>query len=78
MAAYMGHLSGPIMGKKDFIPTSGFTFDDTDINMSRIRQWRRYLAADSAIGVLGNLITTLMTCLLAYALLHPQNILPDE
>ena len=33
---------------------------------------------DSAVGIVGNILTTLMTCLLAYAVLHPQGLLPDK
>jgi hypothetical protein len=40
--------------------------------------WRRYLSADALIGIGGNLATTLMTCLLAYALLFPQGLLPQD
>jgi hypothetical protein len=32
---------------------------------------------DIGIGIGGNILTTLMTCLLAYALLYPTGILPD-
>ena len=31
-----------------------------------------------SFGIIGNLLTTLMTCLLAYALLFPQGLLPEE
>jgi hypothetical protein len=40
-------------------------------------RWKRYLVVDSGIGVLGNLLTTLMTCLLAYALLFPKGLYPE-
>jgi hypothetical protein len=40
-------------------------------------RWKRYLLVDSGIGVVGNLITTLMTCLLAYALLFPRGLYPE-
>lgn len=40
--------------------------------------WRRFLWIDSGIGVVGNLFTTLMTCLLAYALLFPEGLLPEK
>ena len=42
------------------------------------RTWRRFLLADTGIGVFGNLATTLMTCFLAYAVLFPKGIVPDE
>ncbi|MFQ5588695.1 MAG: Nramp family divalent metal transporter [Nitrospiria bacterium] len=43
-----------------------------------LKQWRRFLWVDSGIGVVGNLFTTLMTCLLAYALLFPEGTLPEK
>jgi hypothetical protein len=39
--------------------------------------WRRYLSADAFSGVAGNLVTTATTCLLAWALLYPQGLLPQ-
>lgn len=39
--------------------------------------WRRFLLFDSGVGVLGNLATTLMTCLLAWALLFPRGLYPE-
>jgi Mn2+/Fe2+ NRAMP family transporter len=50
----------------------------TDAIVSRGQAWRRLLVVDSGLGVVGNLLTTLMTCFLAYAILHPQGILPEE
>ena len=46
--------------------------------LKRWNHWRRYLAVDSLTGICGNLFTTLMTCLLAYALLFPKGLLPNE
>lgn len=41
------------------------------------RKWRNFLAADAGIGIVGNILTTLMMCLLAYAILHPKGLMPD-
>lgn len=43
----------------------------------RLRRWYRYLHIETTIGVLGNLATTLMMCLLAYALLLPHGVVPE-
>ena len=75
MAHYMGRLTGPITGKAEAIPASGFT-PDHDEGLAYVRRWRRYLFWDISIGIGGNLLTTLMTCLLAYALLFPKGLLP--
>jgi hypothetical protein len=40
-------------------------------------RWKRYLVLDSGFGVTGNLMTTLLTCLLAYALLFPRGLYPE-
>jgi hypothetical protein len=42
-----------------------------------LTRWKRFLVFDSGVGVVGNLATTLMTCLLAYALLFPRGIYPE-
>lgn len=41
------------------------------------RRWRRFFVFDSGVGVIGNLATTLMICLLSYALLHPTGAIPE-
>jgi Mn2+/Fe2+ NRAMP family transporter len=41
-------------------------------------RWRRFLLLDTGIGVFGNLATTLMACFLAYVVLFPKGIVPDE
>ena len=76
MAHYMGRLTGPITGKAEAIPTSGFT-PGNDEGLAHVRRWRHYLFWDISIGIGGNLLTTLMTCLLAYALLFPKGLLPQ-
>jgi hypothetical protein len=76
MAYYMGRLTGPITGKAEAIPTSGFT-PGNDEGLAHVSRWRHYLFWDISIGIGGNLLTTLMTCLLAYALLFPKGLLPQ-
>jgi len=76
MAHYMGRLTGPITGKPEAIPTSGFT-PGNDEGLAHVGRWRRFLFWDVSIGIGGNLLTTLMTCLLAYTLLFPKELLPQ-
>jgi hypothetical protein len=76
MAHYMGRITGPITGKPEAIPASGFT-PGNDEGLAHVRRWRRYLFFDIGIGIGGNLLTTLMTCLLAYALLFPKGLIPQ-
>jgi hypothetical protein len=76
MAHYMGRLTGPISGKPEAIPAAGYV-PTADEGLAHAKSWRRYLLCDVGIGVGGNLLTTLMTCLLAYALLFPKGLLPQ-
>lgn len=78
MSAHMGHITGPVTGKREVIPDQGFTFENTPENLIELKKWKRYLMTDSFIGIAGNIATTLMTCLLAYALLFPKGLLPDK
>ncbi|OGR57208.1 MAG: hypothetical protein A3I11_00720 [Elusimicrobia bacterium RIFCSPLOWO2_02_FULL_39_32] len=78
MSRYFGRITSPITGKLEVIPETGFIPEDTLENRRNIKQWLSFLFVDCGIGVVGNLITTLFTCLLAYALLFPENILPKE
>ncbi|MBI4355691.1 MAG: Nramp family divalent metal transporter [Candidatus Omnitrophica bacterium] len=57
---------------------TGCAPDNSRASLAALRSWRRFLVVDSGIGIFGNIATTLMTCLLAYALLHPQGLLPDK
>ncbi len=77
MAHYMGRITGPITGKPEAIPASGFT-PGNDEGLIHVSKWKRFLAWDVGIGIGGNILTTLMTCLLAYALLFPQGLLPQH
>jgi hypothetical protein len=77
-ARHMGRITGPFAGKPETVTTDGFLPLDDMESRSRWQAWRRYLAVDALSGIGGNLLTTLMTCLLAYALLYPQGLLPKE
>lgn len=77
MARHIGRITGPITGKPEAIPTAGYLPDESSENPHRWNQWMRYLRWDAGIGVGGNLLTTLMTCLLAYALLFPEGLIPE-
>jgi len=45
---------------------------------ARLRAWHRYLSVESLVGIVGNLATTLLTCLLAFAILRPRGLVPDQ
>jgi hypothetical protein len=76
MAYYIGRITGPITGKPEAIPDAGF-IPSSDEGLANVGRWNRYLVWDIGIGVGGNILTTLLTCLLAYALLFPKGLLPQ-
>jgi hypothetical protein len=78
MAAHIGRITGPLAGKPEAIPAHGALPEDAPGVAARWAAWRRYLAVDALVGIGGNLATTLMTCLLAYALLFPKGLLPQD
>jgi len=78
MAAHIGRITSPLTGKPEVIPLAGHLPERRPDLRARWRRWRLYLCADSLVGILGNAVTTLLTCLLAFALLHPQGLVPEE
>jgi hypothetical protein len=77
MAFYMGRVTGPITGRPESMPDAG-ALPGRDEGLAHWPHWRRFLLCDVSIGVVGNIVTTLLTCLLAYALLYPQGLLPQN
>lgn len=78
MSKYFGHITSPITGKPEIIPDTGYTPDDSQQSAKNRISWEKYTVIDSGIGVVGNLFTTLMMCLLSYALLFPRGLLPEH
>lgn len=78
MAIHAGRITGPLTGKPETVHCEGFLPDDDTGNALRWRIWLRFLRSDVLIGLIGNLLTTLLACLLAYALLFPQGLLPVD
>ena len=77
MAAHGGRITG-LTGRAEATEVGGHLLDESRASADAWRQWRRYLTVDALVGIFGNLTTTLMTCLLAYALLYPRGLLPEE
>jgi hypothetical protein len=77
MAHYMGRMTGPMTGRRESIPDVG-AVPSNDEGLAHVPRWRRFMLWDIGIGVGGNIVTTLLTCLLAYALLYPKGILPQN
>jgi len=78
MGAWFGRITSPITGRPEVIPDSGYCPEDTAESARRWQRWRRYLLVDIGIGIGGNLLTTILTCWLAYALLYPERRLPSD
>lgn len=76
MSSQMGHIAG-LRGKKEVILDSGFVPSPDAASEAEAKRWMRFARVDSAIGLGGNIVTTLMTCLLAFALLYPRGLLPE-
>lgn len=54
-----------------------YMIDNSEDSKKNYKPWTRALLIDSSVGVVGNLITTLMLCLLAYTYLFPQGLVPS-
>lgn len=78
MAGHMGRITGPLAKKPEVVSTEGLLPVDTRNNRHAWRTWKRFLKTDVLVGVLGNLLTTMMMCLLAWALLYPQGLVPQD
>lgn len=77
MAGLMGRITG-LGGTEETVHSDGFLPADKPQSQANWSTWRRFLSADIMVGIIGNLLTTLMMCLLAYALLFPKGLLPQE
>jgi hypothetical protein len=76
MAAHVGHITG-LLGVPERIPEAGFVPPADAQTAGHARRWMRFLLVDSGVGVFGNLATTFMTALLAFALLFPAGVVPE-
>lgn len=77
MAGMVGRITG-LGGSEEAVLSDGFLPENDQTSADHWKTWRRFLSVDILVGIIGNLLTTLMTCLLAYALLFPKGLLPQE
>ena len=75
MARGFGRVEG-LAGRHEVAFETGVIPQPSDPR--ELGRWRRFLTVDSAIGIVGNIVTTIMTCWLAYALLHPEGVWPER
>jgi hypothetical protein len=76
MAHHAGRVTG-LLGRAEAIDDVGRLPAVEPGSLANLRQWQRFLVVDSGVGIVGNIATTLMTCLLAYALLAPSGLVPE-
>lgn len=77
MAGYAKPLAGLRHGAQG-VSVEGQVPEATGEDALRLRRWLRFLGADASVGILGNIATTLLMGLLAYAVLFPQGTYPKE
>ncbi|MCG8585165.1 MAG: Nramp family divalent metal transporter [Pirellulales bacterium] len=77
MASHMQNITGFRSGMTPIRSGVGALPDDAPAAPERLHSWYRYLRFETLVGILGNLATTLMTCLLTFALLTPEHKLPS-
>jgi hypothetical protein len=79
MAAHSGRLTGFRTGQSsgDASYATALPSDESQ-SVEHLRGWYRYLSIETLVGIFGNMATTLMTCLLAFAILRPQGLIPQE
>lgn len=75
---YSYWVLGKGMGVESLPDGRGGVPSDGPAERTLVARWRRGLVVDSGIGIVGNLLTTIMTCFLAFAILLPQGIVPDQ
>jgi Mn2+/Fe2+ NRAMP family transporter len=76
MGKIVGRITSPITGEAEAIPATGFYFADTAENQRNYKGWVRYFSFENAVGVGLNLLTTIIMCWLAWALLLPKGVVP--
>ena len=76
MGKIVGRVTSPITGSAEAIPATGFYFADTAENKRNYKGWVRYFSFENGVGVGLNLLTTIIMCWLAWALLLPKGIVP--
>jgi Mn2+/Fe2+ NRAMP family transporter len=77
IARYIGRVTSPLRGAAETIPSTGYAFTDTDENRRHYRGFMHYLTIETSIGIALNLLTTVIMCWLAWALLKPQGLIPQ-
>jgi len=76
MGKLIGRITSPITGEAETIPATGYVFADTEENKRNYRGWVHYFSFENFIGVFLNLLTTVIMCWLAFALLLPEGKVP--
>lgn len=79
MAHYAAHVIGLLRGiVPGGVGSEEMSMEPSREDHKRLSGWLRILKIDVGVGVGGNILTTLLMCLLAYAVLFPKGIIPQE
>lgn len=77
MANYTKPMGG-LTASHEAQPADSFLPQEDTESQFNLRSWFRFLKVDAGVGIVGNILTTLMACLLAYAVLFPEGLFPRE
>lgn len=79
MGARVPSLQNPLRGRTEKIPSTGYTFPDTEANQRAFKSWWNYVVKDQTLFFWGlNSLTMLLFIFGSLAVLHPQGIVPDK
>lgn len=78
MGKYAGQITNPVTGKPTAVSTTGNFFEETKENLSKWKSWMNYAKLDQGIifGLMG-FVSLVLLSLNSYAILSPQNIIPE-
>ncbi len=75
-ASHMDQMVGFRSGVNEIRSGEGSLPLDEPEALAKLKHWYRYLKIESIVGIVGNILTTLMTCLLAFVFLFPKGKVP--
>jgi hypothetical protein len=78
MGKYIGRIINPITGKLESVSFTSYRFDINETNLSRWKQWMRFIRIDQGLIFWGLGLTTLILLSMnAYATLVPMGLVPE-
>lgn len=78
MGKYAGRIENPITGKSEAVAATGFSFEMTEENISRWKQWMRFVRIDQGVIFLFmGFVSLLLLSVNAHAVLSPMGLVPE-